>query len=705
MASYLKETTTIMKTRNNYELFTIAVVKWLANTYYGKCQRFDLSRSILLKVHLVLRTRGILEAIAFCKKWRSSVIQWLATLECLSVEARSRSNPRLLPRQLRFLVYSKDIDYPIIRLILTALYISRNWSLPVKPNIDSITGPPKVEGATSEIGKYVFDFWKSLGHRGEVQIPRSVYWRKFHLTTKSGPNGHALWASVADLSILPPDLVQDIKVLGGKRLASRMDTLAKYTDFLYPFFRVTGKRYRKISAVPDSEGKTREVAILDYWSQAALYGLHRYLFHHLKKIPQDCTFDQGSFTQKLGLDSDSGVQFWSVDLTAATDRFPIDLIQLLLRARFGDVYVNSWRRVMVGHPFWTREFGEIRYSVGNPMGAYSSWNSFALCHHYVMYYCCRELGLNWGEAKYTILGDDIVIRDDSLARKYIECLKALGIEHSPQKTHTSMYLFEFAKRIFHCGKEVTPFPISALWNTRKQPSMMLNVVAAEERKDWVSPIGSPAALSELYEVMGFCRSYRNRLKKLLHVTYQYMVLFSGRMTAQEALQPLVEKYYPDLVETNNLASICFSRSIDQGFRKSFDPRKGGEPLGLIAEQLVILITGDDNAACDAFDLIQSLPVLQVHGQIEELYMKVKRAPPNAYSHIINNDWKFAMKALMIPISDRIYYTRNKDLIINASFSLAKVWLSEMDNEAIVAKRFKLPLPFGSIDNLFAQLGR
>jgi len=300
------------------------------------------------------------------------------------------------------------------------------------------------------------------------------------------------------------------------------------------FFRVTGRRFRKIAAIPSQEGKTREVAILDYWSQTALRGLHRYLFGILKKIPQDCTFDQGSFKEKFDLQS-KGDPFYSVDLTAATDRFPIDLIALLLKARFTDDYVNSWRNIMVGYPFWTKEFGEIRYSVGNPMGAYSSWNSFALAHHYVMYYCCRELGINWGDAKYTILGDDVVIRDSALAKKYIECLGLLGMSYSPSKTHVSTWFFEFAKRIFHCGSEVTPFPISALWTVHRQPSLMMNVLHGEERKEWVSPIGTPAALSELYEVLCFSRSYRARLSKVLDITYQIMVAFQGRMSAAEAL--------------------------------------------------------------------------------------------------------------------------------------------------------------------------
>lgn len=49
---------------------------------------------------------------------------------------------------------------------------------------------------------------------------------------------------------------------------------------------------------------------------------------------------------------------------------------------------------MVGYPFKAPDGSEVRYSVGNPMGAYSSWNSFALAHHFVVYWCCRDLGIS-----------------------------------------------------------------------------------------------------------------------------------------------------------------------------------------------------------------------------------------------------------------------------------------------------------------------
>jgi len=45
-----------------------------------------------------------------------------------------------------------------------------------------------------------------------------------------------------------------------------------------------------------------------------------------------------------------------------------------------------------------------------------------------------------------ILGDDIVIKNDAVAKTYIEIIKKLGVELSLQKTHVSNDMYEFAKR-------------------------------------------------------------------------------------------------------------------------------------------------------------------------------------------------------------------------------------------------------------------
>jgi len=154
-------------------------------------------------------------------------------------------------------------------------------------------------------------------------------------------------------------------------MESYISNLEEGAPFLSKFFGLFGKVnpgiYRKLTAFSDKEGKTRVIAILDYFSQSVLKPLHLYLFNFLRKINQDCTFDQNSFKTKIeGWDI-----FYSIDLKAATDRFPISLISQVLKGRLPDSYVKAWEDIMVGYDFQTPD-STVKYSVGNPMGAYSS---------------------------------------------------------------------------------------------------------------------------------------------------------------------------------------------------------------------------------------------------------------------------------------------------------------------------------------------
>jgi len=48
--------------------------------------------------------------------------------------------------------------------------------------------------------------------------------------------------------------------------------------------------------------------------------------------------------------------------------------------------------------------------------------------------------------QYIILGDDIVIKDNKVANKYITLMSRLGVDISSNKTHVSNDTYEFAKR-------------------------------------------------------------------------------------------------------------------------------------------------------------------------------------------------------------------------------------------------------------------
>jgi hypothetical protein len=45
-----------------------------------------------------------------------------------------------------------------------------------------------------------------------------------------------------------------------------------------------------------------------------------------------------------------------------------------------------------------------------------------------------------------ILGDDIVIKNDKVAKTYIKIMNKMGVEISLNKTHVSVDTYEFAKR-------------------------------------------------------------------------------------------------------------------------------------------------------------------------------------------------------------------------------------------------------------------
>jgi hypothetical protein len=102
---------------------------------------------------------------------------------------------------------------------------------------------------------------------------------------------------------LPKKLRESIAELGGSKMRNYLIYLEEGTFFLSRFFvsSVMGKEkiFRKLTAFADKEGKTRVIAILDYFSQSVLKPLHLYLFNFLKKIDQDCTFDQNSFKDKI----------------------------------------------------------------------------------------------------------------------------------------------------------------------------------------------------------------------------------------------------------------------------------------------------------------------------------------------------------------------------------------------------------------------
>lgn len=137
------------------------------------------------------------------------------------------------------------------------------------------------------------------------------------------------------------------------------------------------KTTRKLEVVEDPEMKARVVAIFDHFSQTFLNKISKNIYQLLKMIPSDRTFTQSPIFDHEGYIPCTD-KYHSIDLSSATDRFPLRLQEDILNILYNSEYIgSSWGQVMVGEHFtvpstYTGPLSFIKYAVGQPMGARSS---------------------------------------------------------------------------------------------------------------------------------------------------------------------------------------------------------------------------------------------------------------------------------------------------------------------------------------------
>lgn len=131
----------------------------------------------------------------------------------------------------------------------------------------------------------------------------------------------------------------------------------------------------------EAAGKLRIFAIVDSISQMMLLPLHDFMLKTLRMIPNDGTFNQDESVKRSKDKAILANKAYSFDLSAATDRLPVELTEFILSLIFTKRFAGSWRRFMVERPFFFNSKTiekysvpdkEYYYSVGQPMGALSS---------------------------------------------------------------------------------------------------------------------------------------------------------------------------------------------------------------------------------------------------------------------------------------------------------------------------------------------
>jgi hypothetical protein len=246
----------------------------------------------------------------------------------------------------------------------------------------------------------------------------------------------------------------------------------------------------KLSIV-EEPGKLRIIAMVDSWTQWMLYPLHRYFFDKvLPRIPQDGTFAQAKPIEGL-LESNrkKGIgQVWSYDLSAATDRLPVVLQELLLSVFTHEGYASCWRQLLTSRSYrvpeiFSKTFGKlggyVKYAVGQPMGAYSSWAMLAITHHALVQFAAWRAGRRAWFSEYAVLGDDIVIGDKDVAAQYVLLMEELGVgigfHKSIPSTNNSA---EFAKKFYFEGELVSPLSVQGIATGWLGPGFVPEVISA-----------------------------------------------------------------------------------------------------------------------------------------------------------------------------------------------------------------------------------
>jgi len=175
---------------------------------------------------------------------------------------RSRGFPHIL-RPFRALIEGSTQQR---RAVISLFKMVNNLTVEPVVNLDTVTRP--FTGHVSEsLSAYAENF---TGLREYNQLaPKSI-----RLSTKAGPNGPATATCLADLTALKgsPSLLGAVSQLCQRQGLAQTMTM-DYRACKEPKYR-DNPVHRRLIAIQDKAGKSRVIAIGDYWSQTGLKPIH-----------------------------------------------------------------------------------------------------------------------------------------------------------------------------------------------------------------------------------------------------------------------------------------------------------------------------------------------------------------------------------------------------------------------------------------------
>lgn len=403
--------------------------------------------------------------------------------------------PLIIPARLRFFIARfRDAgnfhDRTVLRIVLSILSFYRVLQFKALPDLSTITG-----AFTGVSASFAPAELRSVLTMFKLKVTGDLSWT---ISEAAGPNGpKATWFSGCDAIALMFHPKQWMSLIGFgivSRKVSLVSWLLVIQILAIPIIPLLllcrveiPSTIGRLVCLTEGGGKRRIIAITDWWTQILFKPLHDGLFYQLRKIGQDGTFHQFRPIETWVLPHVRlGAPAYSFDLSAATDRLPIEFQRQVLSILIGPVY--AWLWVIVLDRKWMFNKAPVRYSVGQPIGAYSSWGMLAFCHHVLVQLAASRAGVVGWFPYYAIVGDDIVIADKAVADSYQILLRTLGLQISLSKSLISESgLLEFAKRWTSATRgEISAIAPALLLQTLRSPHLLAVLIVTLFERSWIT---------------------------------------------------------------------------------------------------------------------------------------------------------------------------------------------------------------------------
>jgi hypothetical protein len=290
----------------------------------------------------LLEQKGTLLTIKILKRCRLHFTRYLCghpllERDCVDITKEG------IPVRLRLLKKLADGSIEDQKLLMTILLTTRTLKpkkdeeIPI--SYDSITDPFSGETKTLD-----------LGTLRRVMIKMKLRPRKLDdfdkeqmfLISKAGPHGPSTLTCYKSVQCFNDINIQGLIGLTCTEGMRWIFQLVAKVQNMNLKFRDGIKGYkctRRLSIVKDPECKMRVIAIFDYISQIFLNNLAKHIYSDLRGLRPDRTFTQDPLFTHIQVSRKSN--FHSLDLTAATDRFPIQLQEQVLSLLYGRIVASA----------------------------------------------------------------------------------------------------------------------------------------------------------------------------------------------------------------------------------------------------------------------------------------------------------------------------------------------------------------------------